>query len=114
MKLGDHTVVLEKSVPTGKRDAYGKPVVQKQWRELRWVSFTPARSTEPNDRTSPAIMGGTLLVSSRDATDVEGADAILSPWTKDDSGTYTGTRWEIVGDVGRWDEVAECLLRRLA
>ena len=45
MKLGDHTVVLEKSIDDWENhDAYGNPAKGKVYRELRWCSFTPTTS----------------------------------------------------------------------
>lgn len=115
IKLGDHRVVLAKSVEKAEEwDAYGNPVKGTVYRVLRWCLFTPARSSEGNDRSAPAIVGATLLAPPQDATDIAGADQIIYPYTEQPDGTYTGTAWEILGEVGRWDEAAECLLRRLA
>lgn len=114
MKLGDHTVVLEKSIDDwDNHDEYGNPARGKVYRELRWCSFTPTRSHEDQSRTSPSINGATLYATRRSAHDVETADAILSNWTKNADGTYSGTRWEVIGDVGFWDAAIEVQCRRL-
>ena len=117
IKLGDDVVVLEKNVSDwNQRDDYGNPAKGKVYRELRWCLLTPARSSEPFDRGSPAVTGANLLVPPTDRQlplDIEAADAIISHWTRAADGTYTGRRWEILGEVGQWEEALECLLRRL-
>jgi hypothetical protein len=114
VKLGDHTVVLEKSVDDwGNADDYGNPARGKVFRELRWCSLTPTRSSEDQSRTSPSISGATLYATKRSAHDVETSNVIISHWTKNEDGTYTGRRWEVIGEVGVWDACIEVQLRRL-
>jgi hypothetical protein len=120
IKLGDDTVVLVKvTSSTTETDDYGNPVKGLAYRELRWCLLTPARSSEPFDRGSPAVVGANLLappvdhVGRRTYSDIAAADRILSDWTKQADGAYTGRAWEILGEVGLWDEAVECLLRRL-
>ncbi len=117
LKLGDHFIVLEKSVADwSQADDYGNPHKGRVFRELRWCSLTPARSSEPFDRGSPAVTGANLLVPPSDRqlpTDIAAADAIISEPVLQADGTYKGRRWEIVGEVGVWDEAIEVLLRRL-
>jgi hypothetical protein len=114
IKLGDHTVVLVKNAESATdRDDYGNPIKGRVYREIRWCLLVPTRASEDFSRTSPAITGATLLAPLSTFGDVVAADAILSPWTRQSDGTYKGTEWEILGDVGRWDECIECQLRRL-
>lgn len=114
IKLGDHTVVVQRQVRQGTdTDDYGNPVLAPQWRELRWCQFSPTRASEGNDRSAPAISGATLLAPPQSAADLEAADVILYPFTRQPDGAYTGRRWEVLGEVGQWDEAVECQLRRL-
>jgi hypothetical protein len=114
IKLGDHTVVLVKSADSATdRDDYGNPVRGRVYREVHWCQMTPTRASEDQTRSSPAITGSNLLAPPATFGDVVAADAILWPWQRQPDGTYTGTEWEILGDVGRWDEAIDCQLRRL-
>jgi hypothetical protein len=114
VKLGDHTVVLEKSVEDWENtDDYGNPTKGKVFREIRWCLLTPARSSEDQSRTSPSISGANLIAPPSTARDIETSNVIISHWTKNPDGTYSGRRWEVLGEVGQWDLVVEVLLRRL-
>jgi hypothetical protein len=125
MKIGDTTVVLEMTRPdwTQPKDPYGNQPTTTTYRPIRWCSLTPARSSEDQTRTGPAIVGANLVTPrySTDAgvrydnfVDVLAADSIISdPVGPDGTGRYTGRRWEILGEVGKWDESVEMLLRRL-
>lgn len=114
IKLGDHTVVLVKNAESATdRDDYGNPIKGRVYREVHWCSFTPSRSSEDFSRTSPAINGADLVAPPSTFSDAVAADAVMYPWTRQPDGAYKGTEWEILGDVGRWDECIECQLRRL-
>jgi hypothetical protein len=119
IKLGDHTIVLVKSADQlDSDDGYGNPVRLKVYREVRWCLVAPTRASEDQSRTSPAITGAQLLAPPTDSgtgtlNDIEAADEILWPWTRRPDGTYTGRRWEILGEVGVWEEALDCQLRRL-
>jgi hypothetical protein len=114
IKLGDHTVVLVKSVEDwNDRDDYGNPVKGRVYRQVHWCQVTPTRASEDQTRQSPAITGANLLAPPSTFGDVVSADAILWPWEPQPDGKYTGTQWEILGDIGRWDEAIDCQLRRL-
>lgn len=123
-KLGDDLVVLEITVDDWEhRDDYGNPTKTKTYRPIRWCNLTPARASEDQSRTGPAIVGANLLaprVSVLDGTrydnyvGIQAADAILSdPVGPDSQGRYTGRRWEILGELGKWAECCEAQLRRL-
>lgn len=114
MKLGDHRIVLRKSVDHATdTDDYGNPVRGYVYLEVPWCSVTPARASEDYTRNSPAISGATLLAPPRYFRDVQSADAVLWPYQAQPDGTYTGRTWEVLGEVGQWDEAVECQLRRL-
>jgi hypothetical protein len=103
IKLGNHTVVLVKSVEDwNDRDDYGNPVKGRVFREIHWCLFTPTRASEDQTRQSPAITGGNLLAPPSTFGDVVSADTILWPWQRQPDLLYVGTEWEILGDVGRW------------
>lgn len=113
-KLGNQTVVIERTVDDwDHRDSFGNPTKVREWHEIRWCSFTPTRASEDQSRTSPAIVGATLLAPPGTARDAEAADAILYPWTRGEDGSYIGRRWEVIGEVGAWEEATEAQLRRL-
>jgi hypothetical protein len=114
VKLGDHTVVLEKNVDDwDNHDEYGNPTRGKVFREIRWCQLTPTRSSEDQSRTSPSISGATLMAPPSTARDIETSNVIISHWTKLPDGTYSGRRWEVLGEVGQWDISVEVQLRRL-
>ena len=114
LKPGADTVVLKKAQDHATdTDDYGNPTRGYVYREIRWCLVTPARSSEPFVRNSPSITGSNLIAPPGTARDIESADEILTHWTKHPDGTYTGRRWEILGEVGDWSESVECLLRRL-
>lgn len=114
MKLGNHTVVLEKNVDDWENhDEYGNPVRGKVFREIRWCQLTPTRSSEDQSRTSPSISGATLYAPLSTARDIETSNVIISHWAKNPDGTYDGRRWEVLGEVGLWDISVEVQLRRL-
>lgn len=115
MKLGDDTVLLLHVVEDfGNRDPdTGAPARSEVPTEIDYCSITPARPSEDQSRTGPAISGSTLLAPEGTGTQIATADAILYPFTKLPDGTYTGRRWEIVGEVGDWEDCVEVLLRRL-
>jgi hypothetical protein len=114
VKLGDHTIVLVKSASDWSNvDEYGNPVKGRVYREVEWCSITPSRASEDFSRTSPSITGANLLAPPGTFGDVVAADTILWPWTHQPDGTYKGTEWETIGEIGRWDDAIDCQLRRL-
>lgn len=117
MKLGDHTVLAETPVDDwGNRDPdTGNPAKTYVYTSMQWCSFTPARSSEDQSRTSPAISGANLLAPPEHASTITAATAFLYPFSEQlgPDGRRLGTRWELVGEVGIWDEAVECQLRRL-
>lgn len=115
MKLGDETVLLLHQVEdqTNVNPNTGAAAVVEVPTEIEFCAFTPARASEDQSRTGPAISGATLLAPPGTGARIATADAILHPYTRLPDGTYTGKRWEIVGEVGDWDECVEVQLRRL-
>ena len=115
MKLGDHRVVARKRVKVGEDD-YGNDVVRDADTLVRWCLVTPTRSTEDADRSAPSVAGATVLAPVA-ARVIEAADVILWPITGETKGpdgetVYAGRQWEVVGDVGTWDEYTEFQVRR--
>jgi hypothetical protein len=115
-KLGDHIVVLEQDAPTGAEDEYGNAVSGKTWLEVHWSQITPAYSTEPTNRNSPSVVGMNWLAPPEWANRIMAADRVLWPWTRvnmpDGSVEYTGRRWDVIGEIGQWDEAVEVQLGR--
>jgi hypothetical protein len=115
VKLGEERVAVRSRTKVDSDD-YGNDVFEVTDTLLRWCSVTPARSTEPDGRTSPAIAGATLFASTRART-IEAADAIIWPISGahlDDQGrtVYEGREWEVQGEVGDWGSFIEAQIRR--
>lgn len=117
MKLGDHTILVENLVEDwGNRDPdTGAPQVTPVYTEVRWCLFTPTRASEDQSRSAPAISGATLLAPPTAAGVVLPSSTVLYPYSEvvDPDGRRMGRRWEIVGEIGQWDEALEVQLRRL-
>ncbi len=117
IKLGDHTVLLDQDVPTGAEDEYGQRVSGKAYEPLRWCLITPTYSTGPTNRNAPEITGMTLLAPPGNRNKIQAAARIWYPYTMiepaDGDAFPAGRMWEVVGEIGDWDEAVECQLRRL-
>lgn len=115
MKLGDDTVLLLHLVADSstRNPDTGAPITTEVPTEIEYCSITPAKPSEDQTRTGPAITGSTLYAPAGTGTAIATADAILFPYTRLPDGSYTGRRWEIVGEVGDWEECVEVGLRRL-
>lgn len=127
MKLGNHTIGLRKHTPRvdgagqAVRDDHGDQIVDVVDVKVEWCLVTPtmARSSEngePEDRSAPRTVGTTLLAPP--GSNVAAADVVIWPITAeatvDGQLQLTGPLWQVVGEVGVWDESEEAQLRRSA
>lgn len=112
MKLGDDTVVLAHKVPTGQKNDYGQPTYTTAWYPIERCTFAPTKAQTDETRGVPSINGATLVAQPKWADLIEQADHVIYPPTALSDGSYRGPSWEMVGEVGRWRESAECFLRR--
>lgn len=127
MKLGSHAVGLRKATP--RVDGGGQPVRDDTGyqlqdvvdRKVRWCLVTPTRSAtgdndEPEDRAAPLTVGTTLLAPV--GAGIAAADVVVWPITGetivDGQLRLSGPVWQVIGEVGVWDESEEARLRRSA
>lgn len=127
MKLGNHTIGLRKHTP--RVDGGGQPVRDDTGhqlqdvidRKVRWCLVTPNRAStrdtdEPEERTAPLTIGTTLLAPP--GTGIDAAEVVIWPITSEDIVDehlqLDGPIWEVIGEVGVWDESEEARLRRSA
>lgn len=124
MKLGNHTVGLRNTEPrldgVGQpvRDDFGDAIVDVVDVEVRWCSMTPTTATsdttEPQDRSAPALSGMTLLAPPK--AGVTKTSEVIWPITArstvDGRLQLSGDTWQVVGDPGPWGPVVEARLQK--
>lgn len=117
MKLGDDTIGLRKVQQSTDEDEFGEKVTVQVDVEVLWCLVSPTErssaTSEPDNRTAPAITGYTVLAPP-DAG-IELADAIIWPITgRETVGgqlRLSGREWRVVGEPGLWGECTEVQMR---